>query len=242
MLPIAKQLCRALEVAHEAGVIHRDIKPHNMVVERVCMSHCYALMSRVSKVFMSTEAVFANGGLVAFAGSHAVCLAAQLCTIPVLVVVASIKFAESFPSDSAGSTLIKVDQHRSVEWREFLPPSDILPPECAMASDPFDCLNSSSSASSSDSSSDDAASPGTAAGAGRAARRAAAGARRRTRVGRLPPVQVWNPLNEYVPPSCISIFVTELHEITPALVQVFVEQLNEPKLATTANAAGLGYR
>ncbi|MEO5817385.1 MAG: serine/threonine-protein kinase [Gemmatimonadaceae bacterium] len=34
MLPIAKQLCRALEVAHEAGVIHRDIKPQNMVVER----------------------------------------------------------------------------------------------------------------------------------------------------------------------------------------------------------------
>ena len=34
LLPIAKQLCRALEVAHEAGVIHRDIKPHNMVVER----------------------------------------------------------------------------------------------------------------------------------------------------------------------------------------------------------------
>ena len=34
LLPIAKQLCRALEVAHEAGVIHRDIKPQNMVVER----------------------------------------------------------------------------------------------------------------------------------------------------------------------------------------------------------------
>ena len=33
MLPIAKQLCRALEVAHEEGVIHRDIKPQNMVVE-----------------------------------------------------------------------------------------------------------------------------------------------------------------------------------------------------------------
>ena len=33
MLPIAKQLCRALEVAHDAGVIHRDIKPQNMVVE-----------------------------------------------------------------------------------------------------------------------------------------------------------------------------------------------------------------
>ena len=33
LLPIAKQLCRALEVAHEAGVIHRDIKPQNMVVQ-----------------------------------------------------------------------------------------------------------------------------------------------------------------------------------------------------------------
>src|SRR6185503_6662198 len=32
-LPIGKQLCRALEVAHEAGVIHRDIKPQNMVVD-----------------------------------------------------------------------------------------------------------------------------------------------------------------------------------------------------------------
>ena len=33
VLPIAKQLCRALEVAHDQGVIHRDIKPQNMVVE-----------------------------------------------------------------------------------------------------------------------------------------------------------------------------------------------------------------
>jgi len=32
-LTIGKQLCRALEVAHEQGVIHRDIKPHNIVVE-----------------------------------------------------------------------------------------------------------------------------------------------------------------------------------------------------------------
>ncbi len=32
-LGVAKQLCRALEVAHEQGVIHRDIKPQNMVVE-----------------------------------------------------------------------------------------------------------------------------------------------------------------------------------------------------------------
>src|SRR5437667_280893 len=30
---IGKQLCRALEVAHEQGVIHRDIKPQNIVVE-----------------------------------------------------------------------------------------------------------------------------------------------------------------------------------------------------------------
>ena len=32
-ITIGKQLCRALEVAHAEGVIHRDIKPQNMVVE-----------------------------------------------------------------------------------------------------------------------------------------------------------------------------------------------------------------
>lgn len=31
-ITIGKQLCRALEVAHAAGVIHRDIKPQNIVV------------------------------------------------------------------------------------------------------------------------------------------------------------------------------------------------------------------
>ncbi len=31
-LTVGKQLCRALEVAHEQGVIHRDIKPQNIVV------------------------------------------------------------------------------------------------------------------------------------------------------------------------------------------------------------------
>jgi serine/threonine-protein kinase len=33
VVAIAKQLCRALEVAHEQGVIHRDIKPQNLMVE-----------------------------------------------------------------------------------------------------------------------------------------------------------------------------------------------------------------
>lgn len=32
-LSVGKQLARALEIAHEQGVIHRDIKPQNMVVE-----------------------------------------------------------------------------------------------------------------------------------------------------------------------------------------------------------------
>ncbi len=32
-LTVGKQLCRALEAAHEQGVIHRDIKPQNLIVE-----------------------------------------------------------------------------------------------------------------------------------------------------------------------------------------------------------------
>jgi serine/threonine-protein kinase len=32
-LTVGKQLCRALEAAHEQGVIHRDVKPQNIVVE-----------------------------------------------------------------------------------------------------------------------------------------------------------------------------------------------------------------
>lgn len=32
-LAIGKQLCRALEVAHEAGVVHRDIKPQNLMID-----------------------------------------------------------------------------------------------------------------------------------------------------------------------------------------------------------------
>lgn len=33
-ITIGKQLCRALEVAHEQGVIHRDIKPQNLIVDQ----------------------------------------------------------------------------------------------------------------------------------------------------------------------------------------------------------------
>jgi len=33
-LTIGKQLCRALEVAHEEGIIHRDIKPQNLIVDQ----------------------------------------------------------------------------------------------------------------------------------------------------------------------------------------------------------------
>ena len=32
-LTIGKQLCRALEVAHEQGIVHRDIKPQNLLVD-----------------------------------------------------------------------------------------------------------------------------------------------------------------------------------------------------------------
>jgi serine/threonine-protein kinase len=32
-LTVGKQLCRALEVAHEEGIVHRDIKPQNLLVD-----------------------------------------------------------------------------------------------------------------------------------------------------------------------------------------------------------------
>jgi HAMP domain-containing protein len=32
-LSIARQLCRALQAAHEEGIIHRDIKPHNLMLQ-----------------------------------------------------------------------------------------------------------------------------------------------------------------------------------------------------------------
>jgi serine/threonine protein kinase len=32
-LAIGKQVCRALEVAHEEGIIHRDVKPQNLLVD-----------------------------------------------------------------------------------------------------------------------------------------------------------------------------------------------------------------
>jgi serine/threonine-protein kinase len=32
-LTIGKQVCRALEVAHEEGIMHRDIKPQNLLVD-----------------------------------------------------------------------------------------------------------------------------------------------------------------------------------------------------------------
>jgi translation initiation factor 2B subunit (eIF-2B alpha/beta/delta family) len=45
-------------------------------------SAIFAMMARTNKVILGTHAVLANGGLIAFTGSHAVALAAKHHAVP----------------------------------------------------------------------------------------------------------------------------------------------------------------
>jgi translation initiation factor eIF-2B subunit beta len=62
-------------------------------------SSIFALMSRVSKVFLGTHVVLADGSLVALSGSLPLCRAAKAHLVPVVVCTGMFKFSPVFVGD-----------------------------------------------------------------------------------------------------------------------------------------------
>ena len=92
-------------------------------------SSAFAVMSRVSKVFVSSENVLANGGLLAPIGTHNVCIAAKFFSVPVVVVTMTLKMSPYYPSDARCSSLVKISRTRAEEvpWSTYSFPGDVLP-------------------------------------------------------------------------------------------------------------------
>ncbi len=59
-------------------------------------SAVFAIMARVNKVIVGTEAVLADGGLLARSGLHGVCLAARHHSVPVIVLAPIFKLTPSY--------------------------------------------------------------------------------------------------------------------------------------------------
>lgn len=76
-------------------------------------SAIFAMMSRVNKVIIGTNAVTADGGLVAVNGSHALALAAKLHSVPVIVCASTFKLSPhylcSYDQDSFNSLASPTD-------------------------------------------------------------------------------------------------------------------------------------
>ena len=106
-----------------------ELAPMGVRVDIVPDSAAYALMGKVQKVFLSTDAVLANGGLLAPSGSLMVCLAAKHYSVPVVVVTTALKITPYFPSDSMCTSLVKMSATNAMEmlWPTFGPPSAVLP-------------------------------------------------------------------------------------------------------------------
>lgn len=62
-------------------------------------SSIFAIMPRVNKVIIGTRAVMANGGLISYNGVYNICLAAQIHSIPIVVVSGSFKLTPMYPFD-----------------------------------------------------------------------------------------------------------------------------------------------
>ena len=91
-------------------------------------SAIFALMARVNKVVIPCHAVMANGGLLAHAGTHAVCIAAKYYEVPVLCVTGLYKLSPLYPHDQNS---FNID----------LAPHEVLPFEDADNADKVDVAN-----------------------------------------------------------------------------------------------------
>ena len=92
-------------------------------------SSCFAVMSRVSKVFIGAESVLANGGLLASIGTHPLCLVAKHHAVPVVVITTTLKMCPYYPSDALCTALVKISKSEAkmMPWSTFADPVDVLP-------------------------------------------------------------------------------------------------------------------
>lgn len=100
-------------------------------------SNIFAIMSRVNKVIIGTQAIMANGGLVTHSGAYMLALAAQAHSVPVFVVSSVTKLTPLYPFDDTTFNELRSPQifgldldHKGKENVEVLVPVyDYVPPE-----------------------------------------------------------------------------------------------------------------
>ncbi|CAN0068112.1 unnamed protein product [Scytosiphon promiscuus] len=80
-------------------ILAKSLAKHGIDTTVISDSAVFAMMARVNKVILSTHAVVANGGLIALNGSHAVALAANDLSVPVVCVTGLFKLCPLFPHD-----------------------------------------------------------------------------------------------------------------------------------------------
>ncbi|KAK9845311.1 hypothetical protein WJX81_003121 [Elliptochloris bilobata] len=92
----------------------RDLARAGIQTTLIPDSNVFAMMSRMSKVFVDAHALLANGGVMAAVGTHLVALAAKRYTVPFVVLAGLHKLSPLFPHDPA------------ISFNEFKSPADII--------------------------------------------------------------------------------------------------------------------
>mmetsp|Transcript_21863 Transcript_21863/g.38670 ORF Transcript_21863/g.38670 Transcript_21863/m.38670 type:complete len:391 (-) Transcript_21863:1152-2324(-) len=85
----------------------KKLADHGISTTLIADSAIFAVMSRVTKVILGTNAVMANGGLMARAGTHSVALAAKHHAVPVVCVTGLYKLCPLFPYKSDSFITLK---------------------------------------------------------------------------------------------------------------------------------------